>query len=121
MIEEVPPRKGQHNDPSSPGMHRGMLCTDWLKDVAMHSALNAAQKISAQNIHVVRLGFFELNRRLCVALCPQEMVISMPYICNPGRRLSRCDSVAITMAALPALRAVLMNRVTSSKKCPSPV
>ena len=54
MIEEVPLRKGQFNRPSSPGMHRGMLCTDSLKDVAVHPALNATQRISAENVHVVR-------------------------------------------------------------------
>ena len=34
-----------------------MLCTDSLEDVAVHPALNATQRIPAQNIHVVCLGY----------------------------------------------------------------
>ena len=42
--------------------------------------------------------------------------ISTPYACSLGRRLSRCNSVATTIAAFPALRAAPMNSVRSSRK-----
>jgi hypothetical protein len=47
--------------------------------------------------------------------CSIAVPIFKPYACNRGRRLSRCDSVATTIAAFPALRAAPMNRVRSSK------
>lgn len=55
-----------------------MLRTDSLKHVVIHPALNAAQRISAENIHVVCFReqvseFLHLNRRLCVTLRPQQM------------------------------------------------
>ena len=55
-----------------------MFCTDSLEDVAVHPGLNATQRIPAQDIHVACLGqliaeFFDVNRCLCVTLCPQEM------------------------------------------------
>jgi hypothetical protein len=52
-----------------------MFCTDSLEDVAVRLTLNLACIIPAQNIYGVSLGylvaeFFDLNRFLCVTLCP---------------------------------------------------
>ena len=54
-----------------------MLCADSLEDVAVWLGLKAAQWVPAQNVHVVCLGYFvpelfDPNRRLCIALRPQE-------------------------------------------------
>ena len=57
-----------------------MLCTDSLEYIVVHPDLNAAQRIPAQNIHVVYLGefvaeLFNLNRGICLTPFPQEMHI----------------------------------------------
>jgi hypothetical protein len=47
--------------------------------------------------------------------CSIAVPISNPYVCNRGRRPSRCSLVAATIAAFPALRAAPMNYVRSSR------
>src|SRR4029077_11973859 len=55
-----------------------MCRTDLLQDLAVQPALNASQRIPAQDTHVVRTGYLireclDLDRRFGVALCPQKM------------------------------------------------
>jgi|SRR6476619_3424936 hypothetical protein len=73
-----------------------MLRADFLEDVGLHSALNAAQRIPAQNIHVVRLEYLigesrrdsslsaEAFRRLADALIKRDCVkLTLAYVPPP--------------------------------------
>ena len=80
-----------------------MLCTDSLVNVAFRFTLKAFHHTPAQNIHVARLGYliretFDLNCRLSIALCPQDMN-AFSENCNAGllslRSVCRCHNEII--------------------------
>lgn len=59
-------------------MHGCVFCTDSFEGVAVHPAPDDAQRIPAKNVHAMCLGklvaeCFYLNRRIHVALRPQEV------------------------------------------------